>query len=49
MSRKTGATFTCEKCGAELVYTKPCPCPDGMPHSEICCGSQMKQTDAGHD
>lgn len=21
---------------------KPCPCPEGKPHSEICCGEQMK-------
>jgi hypothetical protein len=24
------------------VYEKPCPCPETMPHSEICCGEQMK-------
>ena len=29
-------------CGAVLVYEKPCPCPESMPHSEICCGEQMK-------
>jgi hypothetical protein len=42
MSRKIGDRFKCEKCGAVLVYEKPCPCPDTMPHSEICCGEQMK-------
>lgn len=43
MPRKVGARFACKKCGAELVYTKPCPCKDGMPHSEVCCGEQMTE------
>jgi hypothetical protein len=42
MPRKAGDRYVCEKCGAKLVYEKPCPCPEGMPHSEICCGQQMK-------
>lgn len=42
MPRKIGDRYVCEKCGAQLVYEKPCPCPEGMPHSEICCGEQMK-------
>jgi len=42
MPRKTGDRYVCEKCGAELVYEKPCPCPEGMAHSESCCGRQMK-------
>jgi hypothetical protein len=42
MPRKVGDRYVCEKCGATLVYEKPCPCPEGMPHSEICCGEQMK-------
>lgn len=42
MPRKVGDRYTCEKCGAVLVYEKPCPCPESMPHSEICCGEQMK-------
>jgi hypothetical protein len=42
MPRKAGDRYTCEKCGATLVYEKPCPCPPGMVHSEICCGEQMK-------
>lgn len=42
MARSTGDRYVCTKCGATLVYEKPCPCPAGMPHSEICCGEQMK-------
>jgi hypothetical protein len=43
MPRAAGDRYVCEKCGAELVYEKGCPCPPGMPHSEICCGEQMKK------
>lgn len=42
MSRKVGERYECEKCGAQLVYEKACPCPEDMKHSEICCGDQMK-------
>ncbi len=42
MSRKVGERYACEKCGAQLVYEKPCPCPETMKHSEICCGEQMQ-------
>lgn len=43
MARQVGARYMCEKCGAELVYEKACPCPEGhAAHSEICCGQQMK-------
>ena len=42
MKREVGDRYACEKCGAQLVYEKPCPCPESMPHSEICCGEQMK-------
>lgn len=45
MSREVGDRYRCEKCGAVLVYEKPCPCGDKMPHSEICCGEQMKKVD----
>jgi hypothetical protein len=44
MSRNVGDRYVCEKCGAALVYEKACPCPEGMKHSEICCGEQMKLT-----
>lgn len=41
MPRTRGDRYVCDKCGAELVYEKPCDCPEGRPHSEICCGQQM--------
>lgn len=43
MSRETGDRYVCDSCKAELVYTKGCPCPSTMPHSEICCGKQMSK------
>ena len=47
MARNVGDRYICEKCGAELVYEKACPCSKGNPHShsEICCGQQMKAVD----
>jgi hypothetical protein len=44
MARSAGDRYVCEGCGAELVYEKACPCPESAssPHSEICCGKQMK-------
>ena len=41
MPRSAGDRYACGSCGAQLVYEKPCPCAEGKPHSEICCGSQM--------
>jgi hypothetical protein len=43
MPRKVGDRYVCEECGAQLTYEKACPCPEGKPHSEICCGKQMKE------
>ena len=44
MSRQAGDRYQCEKCNAELVYEKSCPCPnDKQVHSEICCEKQMKK------
>ncbi len=43
MTREIGERYACDKCGAQLVYEKPCPCPDSKPHAEICCGEQMKR------
>jgi hypothetical protein len=41
MARNVGDRYVCEKCGAQIVYEKACPCTEGN-HSEICCGQQMK-------
>lgn len=41
MQRQVGDRYACESCGAQLVYEKPCPCPEGKSPSEICCGKQM--------
>jgi len=43
MQREKGDRYVCEQCGSQLVYEKGCPCAEkDMPHSEICCGKQMK-------
>lgn len=47
MPRNAGDRYACEKCGAQLVYEKACPCPPEMPHVEICCGQQMKRLETG--
>jgi hypothetical protein len=47
MSRNVGDRYRCEKCDAQLVYEKPCPCPPQMEHLEICCGEQMKKVEDG--
>ena len=50
VAREVGERYACDKCGAQLVYEKPCPCPNTSPHSEICCGEQMKRVErAGED
>lgn len=42
MAREAGDRYRCDKCNAELVYEKPCPCPnDKLVHAEICCDKQM--------
>lgn len=41
MSRNVGDRYVCQKCGAELVYEKACPCPQEHAHKEICCNEQM--------
>lgn len=46
MPRAIGERYRCEKCGAQLVYEIACPCPEGMAHSETCCGVQMKKVES---
>lgn len=45
MSRAKGERYECTKCGAAVIYDRPCNCKDGR-HEEICCGQQMKKTEA---
>ena len=47
MSRETGARYACEKCGAQVVYEKPCPWPPDEVDSKICCGEQMERVKDG--
>lgn len=47
MSREVGDRYICDQCGARLVYERPCPCPAGDPHAEICCGVQMRELKEG--
>jgi hypothetical protein len=49
MPRDTGDRYACESCGSELVYTKPCPCPETADHREICCGTQMRPVEPEAD
>lgn len=44
MPHPAGERLRCESCGAEIVFAKPCPCPEGekKTHSDICCGQEMK-------
>lgn len=46
MARSAVDRYACARCGAVLVYEAACPCPESMPHSEICCGEQMKAVSA---
>lgn len=49
MPHPIGEKLRCDECGAEIVYTKACPCPGGDPkkHADICCGKQMRMVEAG--
>ena len=44
MPYATGERFACDECGAEIVFTKPCNCPEDTPktHSNLCCGKEMR-------
>ena len=35
-----GDRYLCEKCGFEVLVTKPCPCDDGHPFL-TCCSEGM--------
>lgn len=44
MPHPVGERLRCDECGAELVFTKPCLCPEREPaaHSNECCGKEMQ-------
>ena len=44
MPHPTGERLRCDQCGAEIVFVKPCPCPETEPktHRDICCGEDMR-------
>ncbi|MRG96839.1 hypothetical protein [Polyangium spumosum] len=44
MSHPAGERLRCDDCGAEIVYTKACNCPEREPkaHADICCGKEMR-------
>jgi hypothetical protein len=44
MPHPTGERLRCDECGAEIVYLKPCTCPEREPkaHSDLCCGKEMR-------
>lgn len=41
MPHPVGERFRCDECGAEILFVKPCPCPD-QHHSDTCCGKPMR-------
>jgi hypothetical protein len=44
MAHQTGEMLRCDECGAEIVFTKACTCPEKQPkaHSDICCNKEMR-------
>lgn len=49
MPHPAGERLRCDECGAEILFVKPCPCPDREPraHSDICCGQEMRIVERG--
>jgi hypothetical protein len=44
MPHPVGERLRCDECGAEITFTKACPCPEREPkaHSDVCCGKEMR-------
>lgn len=43
MPHPVGERLVCDSCGAEIMFTKACPCPDeAQAHSDRCCGKAMR-------
>ncbi len=49
MSHPAGERLHCDECGAEIVFTKACNCPEREPktHSNMCCNKEMRVVAAG--
>ena len=47
MPHPAGERLRCDECGAEITFTKPCPCPEREPkkHADVCCGKEMRRVD----
>lgn len=47
MSHQAGEHLRCDKCGAEILYVKACPCPadERAMHVDLCCGEAMRTVD----
>lgn len=44
MAHPVGERLRCDECGAEIIFTKACNCPEKQPkaHSDICCNKEMR-------
>jgi hypothetical protein len=44
MPHPIGERVRCDECGAEILFVKPCPCPEREPkaHMDMCCGKEMR-------
>jgi len=51
MPHPTGERLRCDECGAEIMFTKACPCPEREPrqHSDLCCGKEMRSMGVASD
>lgn len=49
MPHPVGERLRCDECGADIVFTKACPCPGREPkmHSDVCCGKEMRSLGVG--
>lgn len=44
MPHPVGERLRCDDCGAEIMFVKPCTCPERerKSHSDVCCGKEMR-------
>lgn len=48
MPHPAGERLRCDECGAEILFVKPCPCPERDPkaHADICCNKEMRKVES---